>query len=125
MTRIPLIVVSILAVSLAACQREESTSRTPAPSPTATAEKAPSTQAVTPAPSDGKDPAFTQNAPKAGSAIGGTQGGNTTDPQSTPPPGGPVERRATPEPTGGDGTAQGQKAAPQSTPAPAPQGQSK
>lgn len=70
---------------------------------------APSAVAVTPAPSDAKDPAFTAPAAKqAGSAIGGTAGGNTTDPQSSTPKGEPIAPGKPAEPTGGDGTPQGE-----------------
>jgi hypothetical protein len=75
---------------------------------------APSTVGTTPAPSDARDPAFkAAETTKAGSAIGGTQGGNVTDPQGTVPKGGPIGSKV-PEATGGDGTPQGDKDAPKS-----------
>lgn len=79
----------------------------PAPERPAVAQKgdARPAPAVVPSPSEGKKLADPRA--EAGSAVGGTSGGNTTDPGSAasatslPPKGG------APEPTGGDGSVQG------------------
>lgn len=97
----------VLAGVLAACERTPASDvRSAAPTPAN--DRAPSAAAVNASPSDESDPAWkAAQSSKAGSAIGGTQGGNTTDPRGSTPPGPDVKPRVTPEATGGDGTAQG------------------
>ncbi len=72
---------------------------TPAPSPLSS---------VTLAPSDASKASMTTpGAPaEAGSAIGGTAAGNTTDPQPTGTGRGSATSASPPEPTGGDGSPQ-------------------
>ena len=99
------IVIAAIALStLGACNRTGDEQRA-----NANTGQAPSAVGASPSPSDAKEPAFTEKEPKAGSAIGGTQGGNTTDPQGSTPKGPPVESSKTPQPTAGDGTPQSEK----------------
>lgn len=106
MQRSFLIAVIAMVSALAACERTppDDTQRAPVQSPSAVG--------TTPSPSDAKDPAFMAPETTAGSAVGGTQGGNVTDPQATTPKGPPVESRKAPQPTGGDGTPEGEKGSP-------------
>jgi len=104
----------MLAIALAAgallhagCDQAR-TSAAPAPA-TGSSSPASATPAPASAPSDGKQGSMTHSPAEAGSAIGGTAPGNTTDPKPKVE-GGALATGAAPEPTGGDGSREAAKA---------------
>lgn len=85
--------------------------RTPTAPATATGSSSPASATSAPAstPADGKEGSMTHSPAEAGSAIGGTAPGNTTDPKPRAE-GGAVAAGVAPEPTGGDGSREAAKA---------------
>jgi len=110
--------IAAMAILSSACEK--------APPPAVKTQAGPTSPNVAPpvpaTPSDApKASMVTPGAKEAGSAIGGTAGGNTTDPRPPGAGGGPAETRAAPEPTGGNGSpkaAEAEKAGKSETRAP-------
>lgn len=99
------------ALTLAACQPQATPSdaskaaTSDAGKPAAPSVSTPATTAanVTPSSPDAPLPSLKQGSNEAGSAIGGTAGGNTTDPRPVGADKGAAVPNGPAEPTGGDG----------------------